>query len=52
MGDVGVESKVAHDQRWAQRDIVTKQCDFGLKASFTNANQGKMFQSAAKIIGT
>ncbi|MGV8919793.1 MAG: hypothetical protein ACOH2R_18650 [Pseudomonas sp.] len=61
MGDVGVESKVALDQRWAQMDIVTKQCDLWvrdhdekrfhfieLKAPFANANQGKMFQSAAK----
>lgn len=60
-GDVGVEYKVALDQRWAEMDIVTKQCDLWvrdhdekrfhfieLKAPFANANQGKMFESAAK----
>lgn len=60
-GDVGVEYKVALDQRWAQMDIVTKQCDLWirdhdeqrfhyieLKAPFANANQGKMFESAAR----
>ncbi|MEB0041487.1 MULTISPECIES: hypothetical protein [unclassified Pseudomonas] len=61
MGDVGVEYKVALDQRWAEMDIVTKQCDLWvrdqdekrfhfieLKAPFANSNQGKMFESAAK----
>lgn len=61
MGDVGVEYKVALDQRWAEMDILTKQCDLWvrdhdeqrfhfveLKAPFANGNQGKMFESAAK----
>ncbi|HWT70108.1 MAG TPA: hypothetical protein VN214_13420 [Pseudomonas sp.] len=61
MGDVGVEYKVALDQRWADMDIPKKQCDMWvrdhdeqrfhfieLKAPFANNNQGKMFESAAK----
>lgn len=61
LGDVGVEYKVALDQRWAQMDIATKQCDLWvrdhdekrfhfieLKAPFANNNQGKLFESAAK----
>lgn len=61
LGDVGVEYKVALDQRWAEMDILSKQCDLWirdqdkkrfhfieLKAPFANANQGKMFESAAK----
>ncbi|MGN8342789.1 hypothetical protein ACLEJQ_04160 [Pseudomonas sp. SMV71] len=61
MGDVGVEYKVALDQRWSQMDIVTKQCDLWirdqdeqrfhfieLKAPFANGNQGKLFESAAR----
>lgn len=61
LGDVGVEYKVALDQRWAEMDILIKQCDLWirdrdekrfhfieLKTPFANANQGKMFESAAK----
>lgn len=61
MGDVGVEYKVELDQCWADMDIPKKQCDLWirdqdekrfhfaeLKAPFANANQGKMFDSAAK----
>ena len=60
LADVGVEYKVALDQRWAQMDIATKQCDLWirdsdekrfhfieLKTPFANGNQGKMFNSAA-----
>ncbi|SDB33646.1 hypothetical protein SAMN03159382_02835 [Pseudomonas sp. NFACC23-1] len=61
LADVGVEYKVALDQRWSLMDIAAKQCDLWirdqdekrfhfieLKAPFANANQGKMFESAAK----
>lgn len=61
LADVGVEYKVALDQRWSLMDIAVKQCDLWirdqdekrfhfieLKAPFANANQGKMFESAAK----
>lgn len=58
--DVGMEYKVALDQRYAVMDRQTKQCDLWvrdggnqgyhfveLKAPFANTNQGKMMQSAA-----
>ena len=61
LADVGVEYKVKLDQRWSLMDIVSKQCDLWirdqdekrfhfieLKTPFANANQGKMFESAAK----
>lgn len=57
--DVGVEYKVALDQRWAGTNHKTKQCDLWirdrdearyhfieLKVPFCNANQGKMFKRA------
>ncbi|WP_325985891.1 hypothetical protein VP719_14055 [Pseudomonas protegens] len=60
LGDVGVEYKVALDQRWSDMDIHHKQCDLWirdadkrrfhfieLKAPFANANQGKLFISAS-----
>ncbi len=60
LGDVGVEYKVALDQRHYAMDFHTKQCDLWvrdideehfhfieLKAPFANANQGKLFESAA-----
>lgn len=58
--DVGMEYKVALDQRYAVMDRQTKQCDLWvrdrdsqgyhfaeLKAPFANTNQGKVMQSAA-----
>jgi hypothetical protein len=58
--DVGMEYKVALDQRHALMDRTTKQCDLWvrdsenagyhfieLKVPFANNNKGKMFQSAA-----
>lgn len=58
--DIGMEYKVALDQRHTAMDRQTKQCDLWirdhdgsgyhfveLKAPFANANQGKLMQSAA-----
>lgn len=58
--DVGVEYKVALDQRWSAMDCKTKQCDLWirdqdetryhfieLKVPFCNTNKGKMFASAS-----